>query len=110
MKSLSAVHPDFGVASGPVDVHRNVEGSAHVVPVVKVAVTARAAVMARLQVPVPVQAPLQPPKVEPLAAAAVRVTVVPLSKLALQVEPQLTPVGEEVTVPLPVPVLVTVTA
>jgi len=61
-----------------------------------------------VQVPVPVQAPLQPVKVEPVEAAAVRVTLVPLVKLALQVEPQLTPVGLEVTVPEPVPLLVRV--
>src|SRR5262252_506471 len=76
----------------------------------KVAVTDCAAVIETVQVPVPVQAPLQPAKVEPLAAAAVRVTEVPLAKLALQVLPQLTPVGEEVTVPLPEPALVTVRA
>ncbi len=43
------------------------------------AVTLRAAVMVTTQLPVPVQAPLQPVKVEPVAAAAVRVTLVPQS-------------------------------
>src|SRR5262252_3311058 len=76
--------------------------------VLKVAVTDWAADSETVQVPVPVQAPLQPPKVEPLAAAAVRVTEVPLAKLALHVVPQLMPAGEEVTVPVPVPARVTV--
>jgi len=71
--------------------------------VLNVAVTDWAAVIETVQVPVPVQAPLQPAKVEPLAAAAVRVTEVPLAKLALHVLPQLMPVGDEVTVPVPVP-------
>jgi len=54
---------------------------------------------------VPVQAPLQPVKVPPLAD---RVTVLPLAKLALQVEPQLMPLGVEVTVPVPDLVTLTV--
>ena len=74
----------------------------------KVAVTFCAALMATVQVPVPVQAPLQPVKVEPDAAAAVRVTLVPLLKFVLHVLPQLTPLGEELTVPVPVPPLVIV--
>jgi hypothetical protein len=73
-------------------------------------VTLRAAVIDVVQVPVPVQAPLQPANVEPVVAAAVRVTDVPLAKLALQVVPQFTPVGAEVTVPAPLPALVTVNA
>src|SRR5215468_2375766 len=86
-------------------------GLGHGVPVtlvLKVAVTDCAADSETVQVPVPVQAPLQPEKVEPLAAVAVRVTEVPLAKLALHVLPQLMPAGEEVTVPLPEPALVTV--
>jgi hypothetical protein len=43
---------------------------------VKLAVTLRAVVMLTLQVPVPVQAPPQPVKVEPSVGAAVRVTTV----------------------------------
>ena len=78
--------------------------------VAKVAVTLRAALMVTLQVPVPVQAPLQPVKVEPVVAAAVRVTLVPLVKLVLQVLPQVIPLGDEVTVPDPVPALVRVRA
>ena len=57
----------------------------------------------RTQVPVPVQAPDQPAKVEPVAGAAVRVTDAPLLKLALQVDPQLIPAGLLVMVPAPVP-------
>lgn len=79
----------------------------------KVAVTARAAVIDTVQlVAVPVQPPDQPVKVEPAAAAAVSVTEVPPAKLAEQTvdvavfveagEAQLTPAGEEVTVPLAV--------
>jgi hypothetical protein len=91
----------------------NVTGFAHVVPVpvvLNVAVTARAAVIDNAQVPVPVHAPLQPANVEPLAAAAVSVTEVPLANVALHAVPQLMPVGEDVTVPAPVPALVTVAA
>ena len=62
--------------------------------------------MSRLQVPVPVQAPLQPVKVESPFAAAVRISIVPLSKSSVQSEPQLIPVP--VTVPAPVPIFVTV--
>jgi hypothetical protein len=56
---------------------------------------------------VPEQAPLQPLNVEPLAGVALRVTAVPLAKLAEQVVPQLIPVGWLVTAPVPVPDFVT---
>jgi transcriptional regulator of heat shock response len=49
-------------------------------------------------------------KVEPEAAMAVRVTVESWAKLAEQVDPQLMPEGLEVTVPEPVPDLVTLRA
>ena len=53
--------------------------SANVVAeLLNVAVTARAAVIDTVQAPVPVQAPLQPANVEPLAAAGVSVTDAPL--------------------------------
>ena len=77
----------------------------------KVAVTVVAAESVTVQVPVPEQPPpLQPVKVEPAAEVAVSVTAVPLAKLAEQVAPQVIPAGELVTVPLPVPALLTVSA
>jgi hypothetical protein len=66
--------------------------------------------MVTLQVPVPVHAPLQPAKVDPAAAVAVRVTTVPLLKFALQVPGQLMPAGLLLTEPVPVPAGVTVRA
>ena len=77
---------------------------------VKVAVTARAVLMVTLQAPVPVQLPFQPVKVAPAAGAAVKLTVVPLVNEAEQVAPQLMPAGVLVTVPLPVPDFITVSA
>src|SRR5438094_943514 len=77
----------------------------------KVAVTVVAAETVTTHVPVPEQPPpLQPLKVEPAAGVAVSVTAVPLVKLAEQVTPQLIPTGALVTVPLPVPALLTVSA
>src|SRR5213080_4433646 len=77
----------------------------------KVAVTVVAAETVTTQVPVPEHPPpLQPLKVEPVAGLAVSVTAVPLVKLAEQVAPQVIPAGELVTVPLPVPTLLTVSA
>jgi hypothetical protein len=73
-----------------------------------VAVTLLAEFMVTGQVPLPLHAPPQPVNVEPPAALAVSVTGVPLLKLFEHVEPQLMPVGLDVTVPLPVPVLDTV--
>src|SRR5579872_1093147 len=73
-----------------------------------VAVTALAADMVTLQVPVPEQAPLQPAKVDPAAAVSVRVTTVPLLKFALQVPGQVMPAGLLLTEPVPVPASVTV--
>ncbi len=72
-----------------------------VVGPVNVAVTDCAAVIVIVQVAaVPLQAPLQPPKLEPDAAVAVSVTLVPLGRVAEQAVPQLMP--PPVTVPLPV--------
>lgn len=72
----------------------------------KVAETDLAASMVRVQVTVPVQAPLHPAKLEPEPGVALRVTTVFWAKLALQVPPQLIPAGLLFTVPEPVPVLV----
>jgi len=74
---------------------------------VKFALTDFAASIVTLQAPVPVHAPLQPANVEPESGVAVRFTTVPLEKFSEQVEPQEIPEGELVTVPVPVPLLVT---
>lgn len=73
-----------------------------------VAVTELELFSATVHAPVPEHAPAQPVKVDPLPGAAVRVTDVPVVKLALQVAPQLMPAGELLTVPVPVPALLTV--
>src|SRR5512139_2972399 len=59
-----------------------------------------------------VQAPLHPANVEPAAAAAVKVTGVPLLYSSVQSLPQWMPAGDDVTVPdaAAVPALVTVNA
>src|SRR3954453_21701433 len=75
---------------------------------VKFAVALCATVSSTSQVPVPLQAPLQPVKRDPAAAAAVRVTLVPSSNVWLQVAPHAMPSGALVTVPVPLPVLATV--
>lgn len=61
-----------------------------------------------MHAPLPLQAPLQPLKVESESGVAVKVTDVPVGKSAEQVAPQLIPAGLLVTVPLPPPALVTV--
>jgi len=75
--------------------------------VLNVAVADLGAFIVTEQVPVPVQAPLQPAKVELDAGVAVKVTEVPLVKVAEQVVGQLIPDGLLATVPVPVPALVT---
>src|SRR5579863_1658883 len=59
--------------------------------------------MVTVQVPAPVQAPLQPAKVEPAFGVAVNVTLVPEEKFAAQVAGQLIPAGLLITVPAPLP-------
>ena len=76
----------------------------------KVAVTVVAELTVTVHVPVPVQAPPQPLNTDPAAAAAVRVTLVPETKVAEHVAPQLIPAGELVTVPVPLPCSETVSA
>jgi hypothetical protein len=61
-----------------------------------------------VQVPVPLQIPLHPANVESRLALGVSVTAAPLGKSLLQVLPQLIPEGEDVTLPVPLPSLVTV--
>ena len=74
---------------------------------VKVAVTERAALIVTWQVPVPVQPqPLQLVKVEPVLAAALRVTTVPQGYQVAQV-PTDPPLALHHTQPLPVPFFVT---
>jgi hypothetical protein len=63
--------------------------------------------MVTVHVPVPVQAPLHPVKVEPDAAVAVSVTVVPSSNDAEHVAPHVIPGGELDTDPEPEPAVVT---
>ena len=76
-----------------------------------VAATDVAALIVTVQGPVPVQPPpLQPVKVEPAAGVAVKVTAVPLVKPVEQVVPHEMPAGALLTVPLPVPDCVTVSA
>ena len=74
---------------------------------VKVAVTLRASVMLTTQDEVPVQAPPHPAKVEPAAGVAVSVIEVPEVKPAEHEFPQLIPAGELVTVPEPLPEVLT---
>ena len=92
----------------PVPVPARVTATANVDAVLNVAVTERACVIETVHVLVPEQAPLHPAKLAPLPAAAVNVTEVPLEKLALQVLPQLMLPVFDVTVPVPLPALVTV--
>jgi hypothetical protein len=76
---------------------------------VKVAPTLRACVMLTTQVlAVPLQAPDQPAKLAKGSAAAVSVTLVPFANTALQVDPHEIPGGLLETVPVPEPLLVTV--
>jgi hypothetical protein len=74
-----------------------------VVATLNVAFTASAPLIVSEQVPVPMQAPLQPANVAPGLAAAASMTAVPLLKFVLHVPGQLIPAGLLVTVPLPVP-------
>lgn len=75
----------------------------------KVAVTLLFALAVITHVPVPLQPdPLQAANVDPAEAVAVSVTTVPVVNFEEHVPPQLMPAGDDVTLPVPVPVLVTV--
>ncbi|MDH3461250.1 MAG: hypothetical protein OEM00_09820 [Burkholderiaceae bacterium] len=71
------------------------------------AVTLRAALIVTVQAPVPVQEPRQPAKYEPSAALGTSVTGVSAGIEYLQIAPQSIPPGDELTLPMPVPVRVT---
>jgi|SRR6266568_4213005 len=73
----------------------------------KEAVTLTIPVAETVQVPLPVQAPLHPWNVKPLAGVAVKATWVPSLKFARQVGPQSIPPGALATMPVPPPVMVT---
>jgi hypothetical protein len=76
--------------------------------VLKAAATVTSLVVLTLQEPVPEQPPpLQPANTDPEAGTAVSVTVVPPENDREHVIPQLMPLGLLVTVPVPVPFLVT---
>jgi hypothetical protein len=76
--------------------------------VTKPAVTVVLPLSVSVQLAVPLHPPPdQPVKFEPLAAAALKVICVPVSKLAVHVLPQLIPDGVLVTVPVPLPDWVT---
>ena len=75
---------------------------------VNVAVTDALAFMVIAQGPVPVQAPVQPAKVELEPAVAASVTWVPGANEDAHALPQLIPAGVLVTVPVPVPASATV--
>lgn len=107
-RALDPVAPDRPVTATPFC-------SAVMVPPVVVAKAApRLAELvpaAIVQLPVPVQAPLQPLNVLPLSGVAVKVTLLVVGKLPVAVEqdvPHEMPLGLLATVPLPVLVRVTV--
>jgi hypothetical protein len=71
----------------------------------KLAETLSSALIVTVQVPMPPHAPPQPAKLKPLAGVSVRLTCVPIAKLAEQEPPlsmQLINGGELVTAPEPV--------
>ena len=103
--------PAGALITVPLPVPISLTVSAKLFVVLNVAVTGVVAVTVTTQVPVPEHPlPLQPANVEPSAATAVSVALVPLAKFAEHVVGQLIPVGALVTVPVPVPVSLTVRA
>ena len=75
--------------------------------IAKVAVALLAAVIVTAHVPVPLQAPDHPVKVDEAFGVAVRITDAPAANELEQVVPQDIPAGAEVTAPLPVPAEIT---
>lgn len=71
--------------------------------ILKFAVTERAWFIVTWQLLLPEQSPDHDEKVDPATGEGVKVTNVLFANEALQVEPQLIPAGELVTVPVPVP-------
>jgi hypothetical protein len=72
--------------------------------VLNVAVTVVSPLSVTLHAAVPLQPPpFHPENVEPEAAAAVRVTLVPATTVSVQSLPHVIPVGVLLTVPVPVP-------
>ena len=75
----------------------------------KAALTVLSAFSVTTHVSVPPQPlPFHPPKLNGLVGVAMSVTWVPMAKLALQLDGQLMPLGLLLTVPVPVPEVVTV--
>ena len=98
-----------GVAVGGTGVGVLVGVAVGVLFSVNVAVTCLAAAIVSVTgLVVPVTAPLQPVKVELTSAVAVSVTTVLQPKLAVHVMPHAIPAGTLVTVPVPLPALLTV--
>ena len=71
------------------------------------AVTLRAALIVTVQLALALHAPPHPLKVDVLLGTAVKVTLAPGAKPCAQSLPQLMPVGVELTVPAPLPLLLT---
>jgi hypothetical protein len=110
-----SVNPNTALLPGVVGTVEGLPGASPIVtgevPLLNVAVTVTAALTVTVHVPVPGHpaTPLQPANVDPSAGIAVRMTAVPLAKLAEHVVVgQLIPVGALVTVPAPVPASLTV--
>ena len=76
----------------------------------KVALTDCGAVTVSVQVPVPLHAPPQPANTVPVDGTAVSVITLPWVRDTLHAVPQLRPAGADVTVPLPLPSLLSVIA
>jgi hypothetical protein len=75
-----------------------------------VAVTACAAFIVSVQAAVPEQSPDQPENLEPRPGLALSVTEVPGPNVAEHTVPQSIPAGVDVTLPVPLPAFVTVSA